>query len=637
MRSKFAKHIKTFLIAFMLVCSMLVRTSTMTAQTSANSYRYAYTLRQLGSININLIDPENLGNPPTSLSIPIPSNYLIAKAYASPSTEWIALLFSIQGFPNTNIKLINTHSSAIRSLPEFFSLSDTSGSGEPEQILAWSPDSQYIAFRGKLDDTQGQSDIYLYSLASDSVVNLTHDAATQYQISWSRDSHSLAVFSEQCSATCQPNIDIFNIPSTNRQSSVNLTSLISLVSTMTVPSRTTLCHFDWSPDGQYISFIMGCGIDDLYFSEIYLLTVGSGSLTALTSFTTSPAQLAQGPSSEFSTMYAPFWINATTLLLGAYIQEHVLDQVQRTVQQTSSYTPPNNTPTILNNAINEEWSANPVTGELALRSFSLDAAETVQNASVQLATLNGSILTVSRSMQAGCSLSWTPDGNILSYYVPSNSYIRCKSANFASSLMFFNKTTGQVTSYSTLGQNPLGIGWVSISQAAPTNTPTPTPTHTNTPVPSTLKMQYFAMADERGTVWEAIGPELNIVNTGASSVPLNQLKVRYYFTREGTSTLRFVCYYTDLPGGCGSITKQFVTITPAVSGADTYLELGFSSGTLAANSQTGEIYFNIHKADWSNFDQSNDYSFNGTFTDYTDWNKITLYRNGSLVWGVEPH
>jgi endoglucanase len=36
------------------------------------------------------------------------------------------------------------------------------------------------------------------------------------------------------------------------------------------------------------------------------------------------------------------------------------------------------------------------------------------------------------------------------------------------------------------------------------------------------------------------------------------------------------------------------------------------------------------------FTQTNDYSFGAGATQYADWNDVTVYRNGTLVWGVEP-
>lgn len=78
----------------------------------------------------------------------------------------------------------------------------------------------------------------------------------------------------------------------------------------------------------------------------------------------------------------------------------------------------------------------------------------------------------------------------------------------------------------------------------------------------------------------------------------------------------------------------------SVSGtnADTYVELSFTAaaGSIAPGGETGDIQLRMSKADWSNFNENNDYSFDATKTSYTDWNKVTLYNNGDLVWGIEP-
>jgi hypothetical protein len=67
------------------------------------------------------------------------------------------------------------------------------------------------------------------------------------------------------------------------------------------------------------------------------------------------------------------------------------------------------------------------------------------------------------------------------------------------------------------------------------------------------------------------------------------------------------------------------------------MELSFPTGvTVAADSSTGEIWFGVHKTNWTDYDQTNDYSYDATKTSLADWDHVTLYRNGILVWGVEP-
>ena len=44
----------------------------------------------------------------------------------------------------------------------------------------------------------------------------------------------------------------------------------------------------------------------------------------------------------------------------------------------------------------------------------------------------------------------------------------------------------------------------------------------------------------------------------------------------------------------------------------------------------------MHNQNWTNYNEANDYSYDATKTAFADWNRVTLYRNGALVWGTEP-
>jgi hypothetical protein len=149
---------------------------------------------------------------------------------------------------------------------------------------------------------------------------------------------------------------------------------------------------------------------------------------------------------------------------------------------------------------------------------------------------------------------------------------------------------------------------------------------------SPLKVQY--MSNDPTTPNTQLKVELQIVNTGGSSFSLSQLTIRYWFTRDTASPISTFCDFASL--GCGSITTGAVADPQPSAAADTYLQVGFTSGTLSANSNTGKIKVRASKSDFSNFNQTNDYSFNGSFTSLTDWQNVTLYQNGVLVWGTEP-
>ncbi|GCE47168.1 GH18 family chitinase [Thermosporothrix hazakensis] len=148
---------------------------------------------------------------------------------------------------------------------------------------------------------------------------------------------------------------------------------------------------------------------------------------------------------------------------------------------------------------------------------------------------------------------------------------------------------------------------------------------------SDVKVQYRGSG---GATAQELTPWLRIVNTGSANVSLSELKVRYWFTRDSNATVNVACDWAVI--GCGSITRTTGTLASPKPQADSYVELGFSSGTVNANSNTGEIQLRIYKSDWSTFTQSNDYSYDASKTAFVDWDHVTLYRNGQLVWGVEP-
>jgi cellulose 1,4-beta-cellobiosidase len=170
----------------------------------------------------------------------------------------------------------------------------------------------------------------------------------------------------------------------------------------------------------------------------------------------------------------------------------------------------------------------------------------------------------------------------------------------------------------------------------PTPTPTSTPTPTPTPTPNvTLKVRYKNGAPSQ-TNDQTIYSWLQVVNDGGAPVELTRVKVRYWFTRDAPSGTVFVaeCDYAQV--GCGTVTRRVASWSPVRPTADTYLEVGFSAGRLAARESTGEIQLRIHEQTFqTNLDETNDYSW-GANGDYVDWTKVALYYSGVRVWGTEP-
>ncbi|MGF7031640.1 endo-1,4-beta-xylanase [Paenibacillus mucilaginosus] len=147
-----------------------------------------------------------------------------------------------------------------------------------------------------------------------------------------------------------------------------------------------------------------------------------------------------------------------------------------------------------------------------------------------------------------------------------------------------------------------------------------------------LAVQY--RAGNTNAADNTIGPQFNIKNTGTTAVKLSGLKLRYYFTKEGASSLNSWVDWAQI--GSDNVLRSFGEA--AGPGADTYVELGFTdtAGSIPAGGQTGDIQLRIAKSDWSAFNEAGDYSFDPTKTGYADWNRVTLHQDGSLVWGIQP-
>lgn len=144
------------------------------------------------------------------------------------------------------------------------------------------------------------------------------------------------------------------------------------------------------------------------------------------------------------------------------------------------------------------------------------------------------------------------------------------------------------------------------------------------------------------TISNSITPKIKVINIGNVDINLSKLKLRYYFTSDSNKSQQFWCDHASITtGGYKAITSNvlgtFGSFTPNQKDVDSYLEISFDTNAGSLESEgILEAQIRFAKIDWSNFDQSNDYSFNSTSSNYVEWNKVTGYIDGKLLWGVEP-
>jgi Cellulose binding domain len=147
---------------------------------------------------------------------------------------------------------------------------------------------------------------------------------------------------------------------------------------------------------------------------------------------------------------------------------------------------------------------------------------------------------------------------------------------------------------------------------------------------------------------QSISLYAEVLNTSSTAIPLSSITFRYYFQVAETSDPPHldIDYSQTVP--VGDITSSFMAITPAVTGANEYMEVGFTTaaGSLAAQSNSGQIQLRLHATNYANpFDsnQTTDYSFQTCATGQTansapfhQQTTITAYVGGVLSSGVEP-
>jgi uncharacterized protein YjdB len=151
---------------------------------------------------------------------------------------------------------------------------------------------------------------------------------------------------------------------------------------------------------------------------------------------------------------------------------------------------------------------------------------------------------------------------------------------------------------------------------------------------SVQDVRVYSESKNTSATTNSISTWLKIDNKGNLPVDYADLSVRYWFTADGTSSLNHWMDFAQL--GAGNIAGQFVTGQQFVN-ADSYFELkpAASLGKLYPLSSTGNIQYRISKADWSSFDQSNDYSYKAA-APLVENNHITLYYKGQLIYGQQP-
>ncbi|MEZ0541890.1 cellulose binding domain-containing protein [Fibrella arboris] len=135
----------------------------------------------------------------------------------------------------------------------------------------------------------------------------------------------------------------------------------------------------------------------------------------------------------------------------------------------------------------------------------------------------------------------------------------------------------------------------------------------------------------------AIQPLLEVINQGNTTLALSGLTLRYYLTVENFTPLtNLTVPYAKL--GASNVRVRYVPLAQPRQGSLGYIEYSFTSGAgnLAPGASTGAIQSYIAKADYSGFNELDDYSYASVHDRLMATSRITAYYNDVLVAGQEP-
>ena len=130
-----------------------------------------------------------------------------------------------------------------------------------------------------------------------------------------------------------------------------------------------------------------------------------------------------------------------------------------------------------------------------------------------------------------------------------------------------------------------------------------------------------------------IAPNFEITNIGDNTIDLSAVKIRYYYTNSGEVEQNFWCDHAAITSPkYNSITSKvagdFVKKSNPAASANYYVEISFAAGRLEPQAKV-VAKTRIARENWTNYDQSNDFSFNNA-------EKVGVYINDELVWGITP-
>ncbi|KNY29255.1 cellulose binding domain-containing protein [Pseudobacteroides cellulosolvens] len=129
---------------------------------------------------------------------------------------------------------------------------------------------------------------------------------------------------------------------------------------------------------------------------------------------------------------------------------------------------------------------------------------------------------------------------------------------------------------------------------------------------------------------------IKMINNGAKSIDLRDVKLEYYYTVDGEMYQLNLCYWYPSGNPLG-IDMNLIKSPTKLNNVDYIAQIRFTAlaGELVRGEQR-ELQCNFFKLTLGRYNTSNDYSYNNSDS-YVDWDKITCSIDNTKTWGVDPY
>jgi WD40 repeat protein len=446
----------------LLLCGLMIAIAPAFAQ-SGNHYAYLVVSQDQTRAAIQFVDADDFTNPQPLTEIPIKQGYTTPSfALLNPQGEWVALFYPLvsAGF-ELQLGLFNLHSHELR-LPPIRITTWSTSIVRIEEHIQWSPDGRFIA-SDRAMQPEHTSDVFIYDLEQDTLLNITNDPDWQYRIVWSSDSTRVLTRTHICEPGqgCNAFLDVIDVTFEQRQRSPSLTGVLD-------HGFGNGCEHVWSPDGKYVGFVISpceeVGTAE-FAREVFIWNIEDNSFMQVTNYTV-PYHLQNRCCA--SAEYQLAWFEAQTLLIGAFILLPPPALYENT--QTSFYRLNTEQVTPFSALAADGWAVNPVFNQVAARmrvarpGTSDQFAGDYHNRSgfVQVFAVSqdedGAAHTdvIGGAPGSGCDLAWSPDGTLLAYTVRRNNL--CLES--VERLMIYNPAQAVWREIHWQGGGLVPVGWL---------------------------------------------------------------------------------------------------------------------------------------------------------------------------------